>query len=294
MAVNTKQFELKDYIFYEHVMSVSLLRKYISKLKCGCAPGADGVMTEHLKYATGTRMIHYLSLMFSLCFKYGVIPVTFLNGLIIPLLKKPTLDPAEPKNYRPITLSCTLSKILELYILDVSDQNIFNDLQFGFISGRGTTTAASLANDVICYCNKRGSPVFTCALDAEGAFDVIPHDILFSKSIDVIPDHCWLILVNWYRNINVQIKWVKSLSPPIKVCKGTRQGGISSPYLFNLFYKDMINELSSTVGGLSINNLSFNVLCYADDVMLASLTVTGLQNMINIANRYITDHGLRY
>ena len=28
--------------------------------------------------------------------------------------------------------------------------------------------------------------------------------------------------------------------------------------------------------------------------MLASLTVTGLQTMINVANRYITEHGLQF
>jgi len=77
------------------------------------------------------------------------------------------------------TVSCTLSKLLELYILDVSGYQEFSDLQFGFVAGRGTNMATSLANDVIKYCTKRGSPVNTCSLDAEGVFDAVPNAILF-------------------------------------------------------------------------------------------------------------------
>ena len=121
--------------------------------------------------------------------------------------------------------------------------------------------AVSLVNDVIGYCTKRGSPVYTCSLDAEGAFDAIPHNALFYKAIDVLPDHCWRIVVNWYKTMYVQIKWGSEMSELIQVCKGTRQGGLSSPFLFNLFYQDLINELSDCVGGIVINNMSFNVFC---------------------------------
>ena len=147
-------------------------------------------------------------------------------------------------NYRPVTISSTLSKLLEVYILEVCGHHDFSDLQFGFITGRGTNMAVSLVNDVISYCTERGSPVYTCSLDAQGAFDAIPHAVLFRKAMDVLPDHCWMIIVNWYRAICVQIKWGSALSEPISVHKGTRQGRLSSPFLFNLFYQYLINELS--------------------------------------------------
>ena len=67
--------------------------------------------------------------------------------------------------------------------------------------------AVSLVNDGISYCTERGSPVYTCSLDAQGAFDAIPHAVLFRKAMDVLPDHGWMIIVNWYRAICVQIKY---------------------------------------------------------------------------------------
>ena len=37
-----------------------------------------------------------------------------------------------------------------------------------------------------------------------------------------------------------------------------------------------------------------HVFCYADDPMLASLTVTGPQTMINVVTSKITEHGLQF
>ena len=158
-----------------------------------------------------------------------------------------------------MTVSSTLSKLLELYILDVSGQFEFSDLQFGFVPGRSTNMAAVLAQDVISYCKSRGSPVYACSLDAQGAFDAVPHEILFRKALGVIPDHSWAMMVSWYRSITVQVKWGNQLSSHFVISKGTRQGGLSSPFLFNLFYKDLIDMLSAFSGGITIGAMSYNV-----------------------------------
>jgi hypothetical protein len=76
--------------------------------------------------------------------------------------------------------------------------------------------------------------------------------------------------------------------------KGTRQGGLTSPLLFNIFYKDLIDQLSTSRGGISIAHQQFNVFCYADDILLASTTVTGLQSLLSHANQYVKNHGLRF
>ena len=66
--------------------------------------------------------------------------------------------------------------------------------------------ATTLFNDVVTYCKDGGSTVYTCSLDAEGAFDTIPHCILFQKVMGMLPDHCLHIMINWYSNLCVQIK----------------------------------------------------------------------------------------
>ena len=94
-------------------------------------------------------------------------------------------------NYRPVIISTTFSKIMEMHILQLSDINIFNDFQFGFVPSRSTTTAISLLHDVGTYCVNNGSQMYTCSLDAEGAFDAIPFPVLFAKSMNIVPDVCW-------------------------------------------------------------------------------------------------------
>ena len=275
--VDDKYTSIMSTIARDKAIFPSMIKRYIKSLNTGCSPGLDGIMTEHLKYSIDSRIPAILSSVLTLCVQYHVVPTSFTRGMLVPLLKKSTLDPSVPSNYRPVTVSSTLSKLLELYILDISGQFEFSDLQFGFVPGRSTNMAAVLAQDVISYCKSRGSPVYACSLDAQGAFDAVPHEILFRKALGVIPDHSWAMMVSWYRSITVQVKWGNQLSSHIVISKGTRHGGLSSPFLFNLFYKDLIDMLSAFSGGITIGAMSYNVSCYADDILICSLTVTGLQ-----------------
>ena len=76
--------------------------------------------------------------------------------------------------------------------------------------------------------------------------------------------------------------------------KGLRQGGLTSPMIFNLFYKPLIDSLASSESGIIINNRKYNVFCYADDLLLTSTTVTGLQSLIDQAVSYVSDRGLNF
>ena len=231
--------------------------------------------------------------MFTVCLQFSVVPNSFTKGLLVPLLKKPTSDAGVAKNYRPVVLSTIYSKILEMYILDEVSDFTFNDFQFGFVKGRGTSTATALAHDVASYCKQNGSQVYMCSLDVEGAYDALPHPVIFEKAMNVLSDMSWCLLYKWYCNISVQIKW-RYLSRPIPICKGTRQGGLTSTFLFNLFYKELVDTLSTQAGGITVGNTRYNVFCYADDLLLASLTVSGLQKLIDTANKYVKIHGLRF
>ena len=138
------------------------------------------------------------------------------------------------KNYRPIIMSNVLSKLIEMYMLQEVNSHIFSDMQFGFIKGRGTNMPASLVEDVTNYCVNRGSSVFMCSLDIEGAFDGLPHAVLFRKTMDIFPDLSWRLLYYWCSKQCVFIKWNNEVSQKIRIGVGTRQGGLTSPNLFNI------------------------------------------------------------
>ena len=67
----------------------------------------------------------------------------------------------------------------------------FNDFQFGFVSGIGTLLQLLhlfMILPLILTLKIRPS---LCALEAEGAFDGIPHPILFKKAMNVLSDKSW-------------------------------------------------------------------------------------------------------
>ena len=75
-----------------------------------------------------------------------------------------------------------------MFIVDECSGFEFSPFQFGFIKGRGTSSAIALAHDVSSYCVSKGSSVFMCRLDAEGAFDSIPHPVLFKKAMGILSE----------------------------------------------------------------------------------------------------------
>ena len=206
ISVNNYYSNIKDSVYRNVRVTKEKLLKYISRLRLGCAAGIDGVTAEHLKFAKSSRIIEAVCSVLTVCVQFGIVADSFVQGLLIPLLKKPNIDPTLPQNYRPIVISTTFSKLLEILILEACNEHEFHDLQFGFVESRGTSMAAALTHDVIDYCTSNGSPVYVCALDAEGAFNVIPHSVMFSKIMDIVPLLYWRILVYWYSRIIVHVK----------------------------------------------------------------------------------------
>ena len=54
----------------------------------------------------------------------------------------------------------------------------------------------------------------------------------------------------------VFVRWNNQLGTKVPVRKGMRQGGLTSLYLHNLFYKTLIDELNNNVTGVVIGDIS--------------------------------------
>ncbi|KAK3553288.1 hypothetical protein QTP86_032762, partial [Hemibagrus guttatus] len=75
----------------------------------------------------------------------GHVPTVFKKARVIPILKKPALDPSDISNYRPVSLLSFLSKILERVVCNqLSDYLMQNNLhdpnQSGFKAAHSTET----------------------------------------------------------------------------------------------------------------------------------------------------------
>ena len=124
-----------------NVISVQDVLALLDKLNANCAPGIDGITAEHLKFGKSDMLCNVLSNLFTTIMSWQIVPTSFQTGVIIPILKKPGLNPNSPSSYRPVTLSTTFSKMVELLILP---EDKFCNTQFGFHKGMGTSFACNL------------------------------------------------------------------------------------------------------------------------------------------------------
>ena len=181
---------------------MSEISELLDSLHRGKSPGLDGITAEHLQYGKSQSMCEILADLFSLMLSRGCVPSVFHTGIIIPILKKATLDPNEAKNYRPVTVSSVYAELCEMTL--VPEVNI-SDNQFGFREKRGTDMACNMLNDIISHCKEQDSPLYIASRDAEKCFDTV-------KLKDVIAPYEWIFLYEWYCNLNAYVKWNGSYS----------------------------------------------------------------------------------
>ena len=81
------------------------------------------------------------------------------------------------------------------------------------------------------------------------------------------------------------VRWGSSVSSKFTVSNGVRQGGILSPFLFNL--KEC--PTGCIAGGPIVNHLM-----YADDIVLLSPSATGLSLLLHVCGKYGLEHDIRF
>ena len=170
-----------------------------------------------------------------------------------------------------------------------------HDNQFGFKKKHSTDLCIYTLKNVIEYYRKQRSPVFACFLDASKAFDRVNHWTLFRKLKDAnVPIIIVRILLFWYREQEICIKWGKVLSECFKVTNGVRQGSLLSPKLFAVYVNDLSDILIQSKIGCFIEDTCFNHLYYADDLCLLAPSAIALQRLLNVCSVYGIEHDIKY
>ena len=97
----------------------------------------------------------------NLCLSEGVFPDDFKTAFVKPLLKKPSLDKNELKNYRPVSNLSFLSKVVEKVVAEqINSHLVNNELSNSFQSAykkyHSTETALlKISNDIQLAMNRR-------------------------------------------------------------------------------------------------------------------------------------------
>ncbi|CAH2104113.1 unnamed protein product [Euphydryas editha] len=271
------------------------VERIIKKMSRGKSPGHDGLSIEHLQHA-GPHLPGVLAMFYSLCMCHSYLPSDLMRTIVVPIIKNKTGDVADQCSYRPISLATVIAKVLDS-LLDERLGSLLqlHDAQFGFRNHLGTETAILSLKHTVQYYTKRRTPVYACFLDLSRAFDLVSYDVLWEKLRErKVPAELLRILQYWYCNQVNSVRWADKFSVPYGLECGVRQGGITSPKLFNLYINDLIVELSSKKVGCRIDDISINNISYADDMVLLSPSIRALRELLATCEGYARKHGLIY
>ncbi|GBP32435.1 Indole-3-acetaldehyde oxidase [Eumeta japonica] len=97
---------------------------------------------------------------------------------------------------------------------------------------------------------------------------------------------CW-------KSHRVPNDWSKAVIVPLYKGKGSRQGYVASPWLFNLFMDSCLYDLKEYECGPRMDKLSVKCLLYADDQVIFTSSVCGLQGIVNKMNDFVKKRAMK-
>ena len=270
-------------------ISMSDLHWALKKVKRSDSPDCDGLCFRNFAYDC-PLLLNHLQLLFQICIAQSLVPDSFLSGSVTPILKRGK-DPDSCSNYRPITVSCFMSKIFEYVLLpEITSKCDFSSFQLGFRRGVGCPQAHHVLSRLLKEAFAQKRSLYCCTVDISGAFDNVVHaQALHSLACSGVNYSVISTLRYWYDNSYVRIKWLSNTSDSVAVRKGVRQGGVLSPYIFKCVLATCLKHLSPTV---FFRDIGVSYIAYADDVLLVSFSRRGLAQNFRKLSSLLSDIGL--
>ena len=214
------------------------------------ATGPDGLCSLHLKHL-GQSGIVFLTDLFNLSVRGGVIPAIWKKALVLPVLK-PGKPADQGTSYRPISLISPVVKILERLLLpSLTSAFVLSPTQHGFRPFRSTTTALLPIISKVSEGFNQSKPAartVVVAIDLSKAFDTVDLTLLIQQIAKSSLHHNLVRWLSTYlRGRSAACIFNGSQSKFRIVHVGVPQGSVLSPCLFNLFTSDFpeVNDVKT-------------------------------------------------
>ena len=237
-----------DYLITEEELRLALTRGKAT------APGDDGITYATLRLLSQIPGNPLLTL-FNMSLSEGTLPAGWTRSTIIPIPKPNSTD------YRPISLTSCVSKVMERILLARLRHLIGDKLNpnlFGFLPGRSSHHCFA---ELFSHLKSSSCTAF---IDLKAAFDVANRDVILDEIAFLgVSGSLFRWIESYLSNRSSRVLFCGALSNYLPFNLGTPQGGVLSPFLFNV----LMNRLLRLLGPCPPSSL---ILSYADDICISS------------------------
>ena len=226
------------------------------------APGVDGIIPAQLQNSLCVSC-DWLKVIYEGCFKLNHIPRCWRVTKVVFIPKAGRSSHVLGKDFRPISLSSFLLKILErlldFHIRNSIPRSKFSGSQHAYCKGRSVESALHVLVGNIEDAFRQKEFALGAFMDIEGAFNNVTTESILEALVDLEVDRQVIKLVS----IILQDRLIQAEWGGFKVFKrvrrGTPQGGVLSPLLWLVVVNVLLRRLETA---------GCRVIAYADDIVI--------------------------
>ena len=243
------------------IITESKVISVIEGLKENSACGPDGIPPRVIKELKN-ELARPLAILFRKSMDTGKIPDDWRLAEVTPIFKKGSK--AEPGNYRPVSLTNVIGKMMERIVKDeivwyLETNGLLSDAQHGFRTGRSPQTNLIEFQKETTKWMDEGAAFDVLYLDFEKAFDKVSHEKLIEKLRRVgIAGKVINFLKDWLSERRQRVRVEGEFSDWADVLSSVIQGSVLRGTLFSVY----INDIRLVI-------LHALILLFADDTKVA-------------------------
>ena len=266
---NSKVVNFLTKIDYIYNSPITICELEAALVECNdSAPGPDEIHNRMLKNLPEESK-NYIVELFNYIFSEGAFPEDWKFAHIIPILKKDK-DPLDAKNYRPISLTSCLCKLLDRILNKrlvwyLESNNYLHKSQTGSRKGRSTIDNLLMLESEVHNAFLEKMLLISIFFDLEKAYDTCWSQIVLNELYGFgLRGKLPILISDYLKNRKFQVRVGDKLSDMFNQEMGVPQGGILSVTLFIIAMNTVVNFINSEI--------TYSI--FVDDLRISILTTT--------------------